>query len=116
MTFHPVERESDLLPGRFGIPEPDGDDGGQGEAVFFELVVVPGMAFDRDGYRLGRGGGYYDRFLSAARFRAAVGLAFAWQLLPELPRDPWDVPVGAVATEEGVIRAAGAGSVPRAWK
>ena len=107
MTFHRVDDESALVPGRFGIPAPGADDPeGEGNARF-DLLVVPGIAFDRFGYRLGRGGGYYDRFLARAAVGEAVGLAFSWQVVPELPRDPWDAPVGAVVTELGVIRTAG---------
>jgi len=63
-------------------------------------VVVPGVAFDLAGYRLGRGAGYYDRsFGSAAPRPALLGVAFDWQLVAELPREVHDVPMASVITE-----------------
>jgi 5-formyltetrahydrofolate cyclo-ligase len=65
------------------------------------------LAFDRDGYRLGYGAGYYDRYLSAHRAKRtirAVGIAYAGQAVERLPRAAHDEPLDAVATEEGVIR------------
>lgn len=93
---------------RFGIPEPrmsagarrlSGEELCAGEKT---LLVVPALAFDREGFRLGYGGGYYDRLLATARC-ASVGLAFHDLLLDRLPRDGWDRPVGAVCTEEELI-------------
>jgi 5-formyltetrahydrofolate cyclo-ligase len=77
-------------------------------------VVVPGVAFDRKGRRLGQGFGYYDRFLGALPEGVTrVGLAFWHQVVPEVPVDAWDVPVHALVTEEGVIRAARAPGPPK---
>lgn len=68
-----------------------------------DLVLVPALACDSQGYRLGYGAGYYDRFLSAYPLRA-------WGIIPkvcfserDLPRDPWDIPLQAVVTEDGVL-------------
>lgn len=69
-----------------------------------DVVLVLGLAFDRRGFRLGHGSGYFDRFLARHRL-LAVGLAFDFQLLDELPRAPHDVPLAAVVTERGVWRA-----------
>lgn len=66
-------------------------------------VLVLGLGFDRHGYRLGYGGGYFDRFL-AGRKLPAIGLAYDLQLVDELPREPHDVPMTAVVTESGVRR------------
>ncbi|MDI6907833.1 MAG: 5-formyltetrahydrofolate cyclo-ligase [Thermoanaerobacterales bacterium] len=93
-----------LVPGPYGIPVPSPGS----EAVSppdLDCVLVPGVAFDEDGFRLGYGGGYYDRFLSGIRGRAlAVGLAYAWQVVPRLAREPHDRPVDLVVTEEWVLR------------
>lgn len=94
--------------GRFGIREPLVGPGREGIRGGFDLVVVPGLAFDAAGRRLGQGHGYYDRFLSGLGGKAVtVGLAFSWQLVPEVPVDPWDVPVDAVVTEHGVVKRPG---------
>jgi 5-formyltetrahydrofolate cyclo-ligase len=99
-------REGDgWVAGRFGIREPRRLPGEEGVRGGFDLVVVPGLAFDSRGRRLGQGYGCYDRFLAALDGTAVtVGLAFSWQLVPEVPVDEWDVPVDAVVTEDGIIR------------
>jgi 5-formyltetrahydrofolate cyclo-ligase len=60
-------------------------------------VIVPGLAFDREGYRLGRGGGYYDRYLIGKTCRK-IGLCRPELLVDRLPRDEWDIPVDLVMT------------------
>ncbi len=67
-----------------------------------DLAVVPGMAFDLSGNRLGRGGGFYDRLLPQMR-ATKVGLAFAFQVTESLPAEDHDAPVDFIATEERVI-------------
>ena len=75
-----------------------------------DLVVVPGLAFDKGGYRLGRGGGFYDRFLGRLRPSATtVGLAFDGQLVEEVPADDSDVPVGMIVTDRRLCRRPRAG-------
>ncbi len=104
MGFISAEPGSKMVRGRFGIPVPENVPGSAGKLDGFDLVVVPGKAFDPRGNRLGRGGGHYDRFLSRPVSTTVIGLAFSWQIVHEVPIDPWDVPVGAVVTESGVIR------------
>lgn len=71
-----------------------------------DLIVVPGLAFDETGGRLGRGAGFYDRFLARPGLRALTcGAAFEAQIFPSVPTGPWDVPLDAVATERRIIRA-----------
>lgn len=92
-----------LAAGAFGIREPDP---GWPTVKFSELdlVVVPGVAFDLKGNRLGYGGGYYDRMLAeirAANPRARlVGLAYEFQVMGALPLEAHDVPLDGLATEE----------------
>jgi 5-formyltetrahydrofolate cyclo-ligase len=104
MAFYPCGSEESLVPGPFGIPAPVVDPALDGKPELLDLVVVPGKAFDPRGNRLGRGGGYYDRFLSRTVARKVIGLAFSWQIVQELPIESWDVPMDAVVTERGVIR------------
>lgn len=98
-----------LVPGPLGVMEPPMECRLDEPIDGIELVIVPGLAFDRKGTRLGRGKGYYDRFLAAltasgseapARPAVLLALAFSCQILPELPRDAWDVPVEHVFTED----------------
>ena len=66
------------------------------------LVIVPALAFDRKGFRIGYGGGYYDRLLDQASC-PVVGLTFHELLQEELPREPWDRAVQAVCTDEELL-------------
>lgn len=96
-------------PGRPLVQEPFGTRAPRPEApvVDPDVLLVPLLAFDRAGYRLGWGGGYYDRTLSSLRGRksvTAVGVAYSAQEIPSVPRDPWDQPLDLIVTEEGVIR------------
>jgi len=77
-----------------GIPEPiaDGPVGDDLEA----LVIVPGLVFDIRGYRIGYGGGYYDKFLSRERQHPTVALCYSFQLVDAIPTEEWDVPVDLV--------------------
>lgn len=104
LTFFRHEENDGWEQGKFGIREPLVAPGRKGTRNGFDLVVVPGLAFDASGWRLGRGHGYYDRFLSGLGGTAlTVGLAFSWQLVPEVPVEAWDVPVDAVVTEDSVL-------------
>ena len=70
-----------------------------------DVVIMPLLGFDREGTRLGYGGGYYDRTLASLRKRPRIiGYAFAAQELPHIPRQPHDLPLDAVVTEAGVRR------------
>ncbi len=85
-----------LLKGRFGIEEPAG-------AAFtrfasIALAVVPGVAFDRGCHRLGRGKGYYDRLLPQLSAAYKIGVCFPFQLLDEVPTEPFDMPMDEVIT------------------
>ena len=68
-----------------------------------DLLIVPGLAFTRDGYRLGFGGGYYDRFLSGYK-GVTISLAFECQLIDELPTELHDIPVHQIVTMDKVYR------------
>jgi 5-formyltetrahydrofolate cyclo-ligase len=91
-----------LGPGRFGIPEPLGPRLGPTAVGAAEVVVVPALAVARDGVRLGRGGGYYDRALAHVRQDAVlVAVVFDDELVDELPVEAHDLRVGAVVTPGG---------------
>jgi 5-formyltetrahydrofolate cyclo-ligase len=87
---------SDLAPGHFGILEPP-PDSPIIELMMLDLVLVPGLAYDPKGRRLGRGKGYFDRILEPVRGHKC-GVAFAWQVLAEVPTEPHDVCVNSLLT------------------
>ncbi len=97
---------ADLLPDRHAVRSPRPDLAAV-DASEIDAVLVPGLAFDRTGGRLGRGGGFYDRLLSTSGFRAVkIGVAFGVQVVEAVPRDARDVRVDWVATEMELIRGA----------
>ena len=109
LVFHRHGPGDGWIAGKYGIREPEVPSGDEGIRGGFDRVVVPGLAFDAQGRRLGQGFGYYDRFLLSLESKAvAIGLAFSWQIVPEVPVDPWDVSVDAIVTEDGVIRVSAA--------
>jgi 5-formyltetrahydrofolate cyclo-ligase len=90
---------AELVPGRHGIPEP-GETRPELPGDTRELaIIVPGLAFDRRGARLGSGLGYYDKTLDAFPYAVRIGLTLDSLLLDRLPVDPWDLPMHLVATE-----------------
>jgi 5-formyltetrahydrofolate cyclo-ligase len=98
LTFHEFAPGERLVKGRFGIMEPHL----HRPAGALDVVIVPGVAFDKQGYRLGYGKGYYDRFLSGSN-ALPIGLAYGFQLIEKLPQESHDVRLDAVATESGII-------------
>jgi 5-formyltetrahydrofolate cyclo-ligase len=97
-----VRGASDLVVCGLGIPEPDEHSAGLAPGVL-DVIIVPAAAFDRAGYRLGRGGGYYDRYLLRAN-AFSVGLAREKLLQDAVPREAHDMSVRCLITEERVIR------------
>lgn len=79
----------DLQAGAYGIMEPTGERFTDNEAI--DVAIVPGMAFDTEGHRLGRGKGYYDRFLSHVPYLYKIGLCFSWQIVDCVPCDEHDI-------------------------
>ncbi len=102
MRFYWIRALNTVSPGYRGIPEPVPEDEAMAEEA--DLVVVPAVAYNERGYRLGYGGGYYDRFLKEVRKETiTVGLAYDEQIIGPLPTDDWDMPVDIVITEERTI-------------
>lgn len=100
-----VTSEADLAPGAYHIMEPGENcrilDFGA-ESFAPDLALIPGVGFDRDCFRVGFGGGYYDRLLEGPQLGRALkfGLCYGFQVQNHLPVDDWDRPVNAVCTED----------------
>ena len=112
MTFCQVGENDVLVAGTFGIPEPAADAPAlPGSAFAKALMIVPGLAFDRTGYRIGYGGGYYDRLIGDLTAESipvhTVGLAFSLCVTDTLPHEAHDRPVNCIITERSVIRTHG---------
>ena len=104
MHFVALAAGTPLRANRLGIREPTRSFRGK-RAGQMDVIILPLLGFDDDGHRLGNGGGYYDRALAAQRpFRKPlrVGYGYALQRVPEIPVEPWDIRLHAVATERGV--------------
>ncbi len=105
MVFRIVSSPNELIKGAYGIPEPPSD-----AEIYIpspeknDIIIVPAVCFDRHGYRIGYGKGYYDRFLTDFG-GSAVGLTMSCLLKQSLPRGKYDKSVDVVITEKGVITA-----------
>lgn len=98
MVFIYIENFSELAPSDMGIPEPMSD-----EPVARDenaLVLMPGLAFDPQGHRIGYGGGFYDKFLAQEPNHPTIALCYDFQMLPQLETDPFDIPVDLVLWAE----------------
>ncbi len=105
MKFYLVTSMDKLTAGAFGIPEPPEEKSmtfpGEEERI---LMLLPGIAFDRTGNRIGYGKGYYDRFLAGYPGIPKIGLAFEFQVAKGIPAEHTDVRVDLIITERGVLK------------
>src|SRR5690606_9409039 len=109
LWFFEFRPDTPLRRNRFRIPEPEISHETRRPAWSLSLVLLPLVAFDEQGGRLGMGGGFYDRTFAFSQRRATlrprlVGLAHDFQRVENLDKQPWDVPLEAVATERKVYR------------
>jgi 5-formyltetrahydrofolate cyclo-ligase len=108
LRFAPWQSGEEVQPNRYGIPEPVAQDELL-EPFQLDLVFVPLLGFDRRGHRLGHGGGYYDRSFGFLNEQVRptepllVGIGYAFQELPQVDEQAWDVPLDFVATERELI-------------
>jgi len=103
LVWHLWKPGDPLQAGKFGILEPS-DTAPCLTVIEVDLLLVPAIACDRRGYRLGYGGGFYDRLLSDPAWAAkpTIGITFAAAYLDQLPIDPWDRPLTGICTEDGL--------------
>lgn len=102
LTWHPVQDPAHTLPGSYGIREPDPAKVPAEPLPVDTCILVPGVAFTRDGRRLGQGMGFYDRVL-ATHGGPTIGIAFRCQLLDDLPTEPHDQRLQRVLTADEAI-------------
>ncbi len=111
LGFAEYTANTPMTANRFGIPEPDTPSTEWLSAQYLDLVLLPLLAFDRRGYRLGMGGGYYDSALARRKNTAALrrprlfGLAYSHQEVETLPTEAWDVRLDGIITEKEIVLA-----------
>jgi 5-formyltetrahydrofolate cyclo-ligase len=100
LVWHRWELQDTLNRGAFGIPEP-AVDAPTIKPFDVDLILVPATAIDKRGYRLGYGGGFYDRMLANSEWRniPTIGIIFDFAYVEKLPIDPWDLALAGVCTE-----------------
>ncbi len=109
MQFAEYHAQSVMKNNRYGIPEPQSESKDQLQAVQLDVILMPLVAFDRSGNRIGMGGGYYDRMLafkSQQPYHQApelIGLAHSFQQLHEISPAAWDIPLDGIATETQAV-------------
>ncbi|MGB3314889.1 MAG: 5-formyltetrahydrofolate cyclo-ligase [Albidovulum sp.] len=104
LKFRAWNPEAKMVAGEFGALIPE-----SGDWVVPDVLIVPLLAFDRRGFRLGYGGGFYDRTLEGLRARkpvTAIGFAYSVQEVPEVPIEPTDQPLDLIVTEREVFHPA----------
>ena len=99
-TFVPVVYDDEYSLNKYGIKEPKQIPNADAKV---DCVIVPGVAFDTKGNRIGFGAGYYDKFLNASRHVFKIGLCYEFQLCNEIPACEFDIPMDVVITEKMVI-------------
>jgi len=96
--------QQELSPGTYGILEPKEEYYREVNKKELDLIILPGVAFDKSGNRIGYGAGYYDRFLSQiSQTTAKVALAYEFQLVDKIKVNQYDIPVDKIVTEKRVI-------------
>ena len=103
MDFYVIHSDDDLRTGHYGIREPDPFRCEKAVISGKALCIVPGLCFDRRGYRLGYGGGYYDRFLSTHKV-TRVGICYSYFMVNELIYGKYDVRMDKVITNYPIER------------
>ena len=100
-----IQDINELSPGWLGIPEPPFANAYSLSIDDANIIIVPGVAFDYSGNRLGYGGGYYDKLLSQRKVKAPIiALAFEEQLVDEIPSEPHDVKIDMIVTDKRIIK------------
>ena len=103
LLFKKFDKKTNLLPGKYGILEPENDN----SDIIPDLILTPCLAFDLKGYRMGYGGGYYDRYISRMKGKKnfiSIGLAFDFQKVKRLPINKFDKKVDLIVTNKKIYK------------
>lgn len=95
-----IDGMADLKKGAYGISEPSAIK--EANAADIDLILVPGLAFDRNGGRMGFGKGYYDRLLESSN-AIKIGICYDFQLLDNIPTEPHDIPMNIIVTDKEIL-------------
>ena len=104
LLLHLVDPGTALAEGSYSVPEPSAD-APRLEPIDVDFALIPALAVDSRGYRIGYGGGYYDKLIPLLKRACTCAVAYDFQLISEVPELPFDVTVDLVVTDERVIRA-----------
>lgn len=107
MLISKYDNEVRLEPSKYGVLEPTPDTIKISDRNLLDIAIMPGAVFDANGYRVGYGAGYYDKFYAHAKkdiYKIAV--AYSFQIIEAVPKDDFDVPVDCIVTEKGIINCA----------
>lgn len=100
LLFLPTTRKTPQQTNAYNMTEPEGPHSDAARLDTLDLMLMPLVAFDNHGTRLGRGAGYYDRTLAHSKPSCLLGVAYEFQHVPFLSPEPWDIPVDGVVTEK----------------
>lgn len=104
MSAVKINKIEDCYEKVYGIRQPEFDEEEVVAKEDIDLIFVPGIVFDINGYRVGYGKGYYDRWLEGTDVAKRIGLAFEVQLIDKIPNGKYDLPVGRILTEKRIIK------------
>lgn len=103
LVFYRIYSTDNVSPGRFSVPEPvNTDEIHRVRMNDQSLIILPGLAFDKKGFRLGYGAGFYDRYLKEDPYRNKLMIAFSFQEVDQVPTHPGDVPVDWIVTDKEI--------------
>jgi 5-formyltetrahydrofolate cyclo-ligase len=104
MIISQYDSEVKLITSNYGVQEPSKETIRIADRNILDLAIMPGAVFDSKGYRVGYGAGYYDKFFSHTPKQIyKIALAYSFQIIEEVPKDDYDIPVDCIVTEQGII-------------
>lgn len=104
MVFLKINSLDELKSNKIGIPEPEYKNENIVLSDKGTLIIVPGLAFDREFYRIGYGGGYYDKYLSENEYAVSAGVCYEKQITDLVPRDEYDIKIDVIVTDRRILR------------